>query len=146
MHIKPLDMKDIAACMALIRDAFSCPPWQEDWSDDKRLQAYAHEALDGENALAFGLYDDEKLVAAALGHVRHWHNRREYIIEDFCVAVAYQSKGCGSLLMQEVKKICRAQNIDEIGLRTRRDAPAYRFYQKQGFAEQENDVYFSLKL
>lgn len=102
--------------------------------------------MDGENALAFGLADGEGLAAVALGHVRHWHNRVEYILEDFCVCQRCQGQGSGAELMTAVKNACRDLAIDEIGLRTRRDAGAYHFYEKQGFAVQEKDVYFTQKL
>lgn len=146
MECRQLSMEDAPQIAAVIRDAFSGPPWCEDWSDAERLAQYVREGMDGENALAFGLADGDNLAAVALGHVRHWYNRVEYILEDFCVCQRYQGCGTGAALMNGVKNACRALAIDEIGLRTRRDAGAYHFYEKQGFTVQEQDVYFAQKL
>lgn len=146
MEFKRLTMEDVPLVAAVIRDAFAGPPWGEDWNDAQRLTQYVREGMDGENALAFGLADGEGLAAVALGHVRHWHNRVEYILEDFCVCQRCQGQGSGAELMTAVKNACRDLAIDEIGLRTRRDAGAYHFYEKQGFAVQEKDVYFKQKL
>lgn len=96
------------------RDAFAGPPWGEDWNDAQRLTQYVREGMDGENALAFGLADGEGLAAVALGHVRHWHNRVEYILEDFCVCQRCQGQGSGAELMTAVKNACRDLAIDEI--------------------------------
>lgn len=146
MEIVRLHKEDAAAVAEVVRDAFASPPWCEDWSDEARLMQYVNEGLDGENMLAFGLREDGRLIAVAMGHVRHWHNRVEFMIEDFCVCQAWQGRGTGSALMKAVKDACRALAIDEIGLRTRRDAGAFHFYAKQGFAVLENDVYYSQKL
>ena len=120
MEFKRLTMEDVPLVAAVIRDAFAGPPWGEDWNDAQRLTQYVREGMDGENALAFGLADGEGLAAVALGHVRHWHNRVEYILEDFCVCQRCQGQGSGAELMTAVKNACRDLAIDEIGLRTRR--------------------------
>lgn len=145
MQVRSLTAADEPQIAAVIRDAFSAPPWCEDWSDEARLLQYVHEGMDGAGALAFGLGDERQLVAVIMGHVRHWHNRVEYIIEDVAVRREYQGRGLGKLLMTQVLAACQALGIDEAGLRTRRDAAAYAFYQKLGFQEQEKDVYFSFQ-
>ena len=96
MEFKRLTMEDVPLVAAVIRDAFAGPPWGEDWNDAQRLTQYVREGMDGENALAFGLADGEGLAAVALGHVRHWHNRVEYILEDFCVCQRCQGQGSGA--------------------------------------------------
>ncbi len=146
MQVKTLTVADEPQIAAVIRDAFSAPPWCEDWSDEVRLLQYVHEGMDGAGALAFGLDDGQQLVAVVMGHVRHWHNRVEYIIEDVAVRREHQGRGLGKLLMTQTLAACRTLGIDEAGLRTRRDAAAYAFYRKLGFQEQEKDVYFSLQL
>lgn len=145
MQVRSLTAADEPQIAAVIRDAFSAPPWCEDWSDEARLLQYVHEGMDGAGALAFGLGDERQLVAVIMGHVRHWYNRVEYIIEDVAVRREYQGRGLGKLLMTQVLAACQALGIDEAGLRTRRDAAAYAFYQKLGFQEQEKDVYFSFQ-
>ncbi len=146
METRRLSKKDAAQVAEVIGDAFSGPPWHEDWSNAERLAQYVDEGLDGANALAFGLFQDELLVAVAMGRVRHWHNRVEFILEDVCVRQAQQGRGLGTILLSKVEEACRALAIDEIGLRTRQDAGAYHFYEKQGFTVQEMDVYFTKKL
>lgn len=146
MQFVQLNLAASSLVAALIRDAFAGAPWCEDWSDEVRLLQYVREGLDGENALAYGFVENDGLAAVAMGHVRHWHNRTEFIIEDFCVCQRHQGHGTGAALMAQVKEACRRLDIDEIGLRTRRDAGAYHFYEKQGFTVQEQDVYFTQKL
>lgn len=146
MEVKRLSQNDASQIASVLRDAFAGSPWHEDWSNVERLARYVDEGLDGANALAFGLFQDELLVAVAMGRVRHWHNRVEFILEDVCVRQAQQGRGFGSLLLTQIKEACRILAIDEIGLRTRCDADAYHFYKKQGFVVQEKDVYFTYKI
>lgn len=146
MAVQRLTMADSVQIGAVIRDAFSGLPWQEDWHDDARLLQYVHEGMDGIGALAFGFFEEQRLVAVVMGHVRHWHNRVEYIIEDVAVCRDHQGRGLGKMLMTQVLARCRTMGINEAGLRTRRDAGAFVFYQQLGFQEQDNDVYFSIKL
>ena len=146
MRFQRVDEGDCAAIAAVIGDAFSGPPWNEDWSDEARLLQYVGEGLAGSNALAFALADGTELAAVVMGHVRHWHNRVEYIIEDVAVRRAQQSRGLGTALLTQALAAARALGVDEAGLRTRRDAAAYEFYQKLGFSEQEKDVYLAKKI
>lgn len=146
MRFERVDQRDCAAIAAVIRDAFSGPPWNEDWSDESRLLQYVGEGLEGSNALAFALADGQEFAAVVMGHVRHWHNRTEYIIEDVAVRREQQGCGLGTMLMTQVLSASRELGVDEVGLRTRRDAAAYNFYQKLGFSEQEKDVYFAKRI
>lgn len=145
MEFVRLSLADASRVAALVADAFAAPPWSEVWPPERAL-VYAREGLDGGNMLGFALADGEQLAALVMGHVRHWHNRTEWILEDVCVGSAYQGQGHGGALLEMAVEAAQALGIDEIGLRTRRDAPAYHFYQKHGFMELEKDVYFSRKL
>lgn len=146
MRFERVDQRDCVAIAAVIGDAFSGPPWNEDWSDEARLLQYVGEGLEGSNALAFALADGQEFAAVVMGHVRHWYNRTEYIIEDVAVRRVQQGCGLGTTLMTQVLLASRELGVDEVGLRTRRDAAAYNFYQKLGFSEQEKDVYFAKRI
>lgn len=145
MRFVQISIEDAPRVAQLIAAAFAVPPWCEEWEAARAL-AYAREGLDGANALAFALAEGETLCALAMGHVRHWHDRTELILEDVCVHPERQGHGLGGQMLEETAAAAKRLAIDEIGLRTRRDAAAYRFYQKHGFAVLEKDVYLSRKL
>lgn len=50
----------------------------------------------------------------------------------------------GSLWIQLIRNYACQHGFRNISLQTKRNAPAYHFYQKTGFEEQEDRVCFSL--
>ena len=55
-----------------------------------------------------------------------------------------QGSGCGAELVKRAAQYARENGIARIALKTRRSAPAYSFYSRTGFTEQEDCVYFTM--
>lgn len=126
----------------LIEDAFSGEPWCDDWHDHAQLVRYVNDLTGNDNSLALGLYEGEALVAIALGRLIHWFEGNQYRIDDLGVRSDKQGAGVGSCLLREIEKYAAENDIHSIVLKTSRRAAAYRFYQKNGFEESPDDVYF----
>lgn len=142
MELKILSMEDEKAIMQVVQDAFAAPPWNDDWKDVSVFHQYITDLVANPNSLALGLYDDETLIGVCLGYIKHWFDGNEYCIEDLCVHSSQQGKGIGSMWIKMVQDYAKAQQFKGLSLRTRRDAPAYYFYQKNGLSESQTDVYF----
>lgn len=99
MEIKKLSMQNENEIRDVLRDAFSAPPWNDDWSDEDMFRKYIEDIVGPKNALAFGLYADGKLIGVALGQLKHWFDGTEYCIDDFCVRTDGQSRGNGLRLL-----------------------------------------------
>lgn len=63
------------------------------------------------NSLAYGLFEDEKLIGVSMGHIRHWHSGTEYYIDELCIQTDRQVNGIGTYFLKEIEK-----GIKEIGL------------------------------
>lgn len=145
MELKLLSAREREDVMAVIKDAFAAEPWNDRWDDEAVFGRYIADVMEQSNSLALGLYDGETLAALALGRLKHWFNGVEYCIDDLCVAPAYQSGGVGTELVERVRAYCREKGFSKISLKTSRKARAYLFYQKNGFAEMEDDVFFEME-
>lgn len=128
----------------IIEDAFSAKPWCDDWHDRQQFALYIADLVGNPNSLALGLYENDWLIAVSLGRIVHWYEGTQYRIDDLGVCSAKQGAGIGSLFLQKIKEYAFQNHIHSISLKTNRQAPAYRFYQKNGFIEAENDVYFEI--
>ena len=144
MDLKLLNMADENEIMAIIEDAFAAPPWCDDWRDREVFHKYVTDIAGAPNSLTLGLYDGGELVALAAGHLVHWFNGLEFAVNDLCVKSSRRGSGCGAELVKRAGQYARENGIARIALKTRRSAPAYSFYRRTGFTEQEDCVYFTM--
>ena len=134
MLFRELTMADEGEIFAVVRAAFAAPPWNERWEEGP-FHRYLKDILGNENSLGFGLWDGGQLAALALGRLKHWPRGVEYDIDDLCTHPARQGQGAGSALLERIGEYARARGFCEVALLTRREAPAYGFYRKNGFAD-----------
>ena len=88
-------------------------------------------------SLTYGLFDDDELIGISLGYVKHWYSGTEYIINEFCVKTERQGAGAGSFFIAEIEKAIKEMGIKQIFLLTDSNVPAYNFYKKNGFVEEQ---------
>ncbi len=80
---------------------------------------------------SLGAFDGERLVAIALGEERAWN--RSLWVWEFHVAVAYQRRGIGRRLMDEMAARGRAAGLRALVLETQNtNVNAIRFYRAAG--------------
>lgn len=135
-----LDESYLAQMEELFKKSFAGEPWNDDWSDAEQLEQYIKEVSGGYNALNFGLVRDKKLVALAVGSIRHWWEGANYNIEELCVSTDLQGQGVGSYFMKLIEDEARARGLAGIFLQTDIDKPSFKFYQKNGFNNLEKHV------
>ena len=140
MELKKLTAADRPAIRSLFLDVFSNAPWNDDWSDEAQLDAYLDDLTGNRNSLSLGFFDGERLIALALGNIRHWFRGTEYYIDELCVARSLQGQGVGTAFLAEIERYLSARNIPRIFLQTGRTVPAYSFYLKRGFTELPDHV------
>ena len=135
-----LDDSYIEQMADLFKKAFAGEPWNDDWSDRTQLLEYVKEISGGYNALNYGLVRDGKLVAMALGMIRHWWEGTNYNIEELCVDPIFQGQGIGTHFMTLIEDEIRKKGLHGIFLQTDSDKPAFKFYTKNGFKNLEAHV------
>ncbi len=117
-------------------DIFSEEPWNDIWTDEQ-LHLYVSELIDNKNSLSFGLFENDNMIGMALGHIKHWHEGTEYWIDEFGVLSEKQKCGIGTEFLIEIEKVLSDKGIIYIALLTEKTVPAYHFYKKNGFDENE---------
>lgn len=122
------------------KDVFTKEPWNDDWSHDEQLDNYIIDLIGNKNSLTLAYFDDDKLVALAMGHIKHWYSATEYYIDELCVKPQHQ--GIGGKFIDAIEEYLVKHNIKVIFLLTEKNVPAYNFYKKHKFKELENNVAF----
>ncbi|MBQ8260907.1 MAG: GNAT family N-acetyltransferase [Lachnospiraceae bacterium] len=119
----------------LYREAFSGPPWNDDWSDSVQLTEYMKDISRAYRALNYGLLVDGKLVCMSVGRINHWWEGTNYNIDELCVSPEFQSQGLGSRFLALIEADIRKKGLAGIFLQTDNDKPSYHFYHKNGFTD-----------
>ena len=137
LKIKRLSIKEKEAITNVFLGVFTKEPWNDDWSDTNQLDMYINDLVGQSYSLTYGLFDDAELIGIALGYVKHWYSGTEYIINEFCIKTDRQGAGAGSFFIAEIEKAIKEMGIRQIFLLTDSNVPAYQFYKKNGFSEEE---------
>ena len=137
LNLKRLTIKDKAIITDVFISVFTKEPWNDDWSDTNQLDMYINDLVGQGYSLTYGLFDDDELIGISLGYVKHWYSGTEYIINEFCIKTDRQGAGAGSFFIAEIEKAIKELGIKQIFLLTDSNVPAYNFYKKNGFVEEQ---------
>ena len=137
MTVKKLSIENKEIITDVFISVFTKEPWNDDWSDTNQLDMYINDLVGQGYSLTYGLFDDAELIGIALGYVKHWYSGTEYIINEFCIKTDRQGAGAGSFFIAEIEKAIKELGIKQIFLLTDSNVPAYNFYKKNGFVEEQ---------
>lgn len=143
LYLRELGPEDRDAVTRFFVDVFSHEPWNDDWSDAAQLQSYIRDLTGQPNSLTLGLFDGDEMTGLAMGRIKHWFRGTEYCIDELCIARDRQGRGLGTAFLREMERYLTDHGIVQIFLQTDRNVPAYRFYLKNGFTEQQDHVSFA---
>ena len=138
--IKELGMESFDEIKRLYADIFMNEPWNDDWSDDARLQQYIRDLIGNNNSLTIGMFENDMLIGLSMGSILHWYSGIEYYIFEFCIKREKQRQGMGTVFLEQIEEYIKKKQVSHIVLQTERAVPAFRFYRKNGFVELEDNV------
>ena len=142
-EIKKIGLNEKAIIKQLFKEVFTNEPWNDDWSDEAQLDMYIFDLIGQSFSLTYGLYDKDELIGLSMGYIKHWFRGTEYYIDELCIRTDRQGSGAGSFFISQIEKEIGKIGIKKIFLQTDTFAPAYEFYKKRGFIEEEGHVSFS---
>lgn len=145
-NFKRIGMDEIEVIKKLFTGVFTIEPWNDDWSNREQLDLYLSDLVGQSNSLAYGLFEDEKLIGVSVGHIRRWYSGTEYYIDELCIQTDKQGNGIGSYFLKEIEKGIKEIGLTQIFLQTENNVPAYGFYLKNGFCELKEHVSFAKQI
>lgn len=134
--IRQLNADDLPACARIYVEAFSRPPYSEQWRVEdvgemlgliRAREPDSCFALEWKGAVA-GF-----VLCSTLGRFRA-------VVEELALHPIYQERGWGRYLMEHCIDIFRQQGFPCVDLLANASAPAYGFYRRLGFRESPHYV------
>lgn len=135
MELRVLTDANLEELTALFASVFTAAPWHDDWSNAEQLRQYILDLTGNRNSLTLGDYDGNAMIGLSMGHILHWYEGTEYMIDELCVRADRQGRGVGTAFLRDMEDYLCRLGIRHISLLTERTVPAYCFYQKSGFYE-----------
>lgn len=146
MELRKLSVENIEQIKEVVLDAFTGEPWYDDWHDPKQFHRYILDIIANENSLSLGLFDGDQILGVSLGRVKHWYTGNQYWIDDLGLVSNSQGKGYGTKFLFLMEEYLKENDIDKIVLLTKKDIPAYYFYAKNAFIEEDERVVYGKEL
>lgn len=135
--VKPYHEDDFWYCVDLFVETFNGPPWNNSW-DNQNAERHLRDLIDHNRFVGVTLWHQDVLVGAAFGHEQTWYKGDELCIDELYIAPAYQRQGYGKALMDAMRSYATESELCAVMLHTDRRHPAYAFFEKNGFAENEH--------
>ena len=139
----PMDESHCDACAALLMDVFTNPPWSYDWLKQDKMDAYVRDLLRTPGFRGFVLLQKGMLRAACLGVEADYFAAPTYEIKEILVTRELQGHGVGSAFLSGIEAALAADGRVCVTLNTQRSIPAFRFYEKHGYAVSPETVMMS---
>lgn len=132
--IRLLAEQDIAACVPLYQAAYETPPYGHGWDSETSARIIADIRR---------LFPQECFVAEKEGVVLGFIlcsclAGLRAMVEEFVVDPRWQKRGVGRALLTHIITLFRARGVPYLELIANTEAPAYRFYRREGFSETDN--------
>ena len=140
ISIRHMQASDINDCVEDFILSFNSPPWNENWSKERAAE-YVNDVFNSPKFVGFIMNNNDENIAYALCFRRYWWNEDDQYklcMELFFTKPEYQEKGHGTTLFEHVEKYAKDNGLKSIMLYTKKDKPAFYFYEKNGFATISN--------
>ena len=139
----------ISYCTEQLPDNMKARPWETInhgraiLQTEEQLNAYIADLAGNPNSLCYGFFSDGgDMLALSIGGIKHWCSGTEYMINELCVRSDMQGRGTGTAFLEAIQKELLAMDIHTIYLLTESRVPAFEFYKKRGFVQEEYTVSF----
>ena len=130
--IRQYESKDLAQCAAIYKEAFSEEAWGCIWTQE-RAEEYLSDFAANPKFIGFVSEENGVIDGALFACKRVSWNNDEIHIDELLVDPKKQRSGIGGRLVDAVKEYSEENGLAGIVLYTAEQAPAKKFYEKNGF-------------
>lgn len=115
MEIRLITENDINALAAALSEAYSEPPWNEKWDDEKAVRRVSA-ILSGYCALGLDAVDNDEIIGGLLGYVDPYADEDFFFVSELFVIPERKKQGIGRKLLAELEKYIKEHNAGCIQL------------------------------
>ena len=139
LQFEDLNSTNLALYAELYLRVFNVAPWCDGWQIEAVLERFAAFSQ-FPRFYGLGMRADDVPVGLAFGWGERWIEDWHFFIKEFCIAGPLQGQGLGQQLFAEYEQRLLAQGYRWTFLNTARAVPAYHFYRKIGFQEENQAI------
>lgn len=123
-------------------DVFSEDPWNDKWPSLDKAKEYLKGYIGAPYFRGFLVMNKKKhIIAFSFGDIRKWWSGDEYMVHEYGVSPSFQGEGFGVAFMDYIQNELINEGVKGIILNTGKGTPAEYFYKKQGFEENEDNIF-----
>lgn len=144
LKYKIMQKEDLKQCASELVLAFKEKPWNENWTFE---QAYIRieEIMCSKVSRGYVIYDNDVIISMLCGRIMTYLDFKELWVDEFSVNPCYQRKGIGSKMLEFVRTQLKKENINRMVLTTGKGYPSVKFYEKNGFKQDDLVVFMTNK-
>ena len=121
-------------------DAFTSPPLKYNFITKEKAERYIQDMTRSPGFVGYVFFDGEEIIAFVFGAIDNYFDGTLYEVMELAVDPFIQRSGIGTKVMNLLESRLKNLGVDAISLNTSRHLPAYKFYQKNGYTEIEDNV------
>ncbi|MGN0632637.1 MAG: GNAT family N-acetyltransferase [Oscillospiraceae bacterium] len=137
--IRQYESKDLPQCADIFAKAFSEETWGCVWTKE-RAEAYLSDLAVHPKFIGFVSEENGVIDGALFACVKVCWNSDEIHIDELLVDPKKQRSGIGGRLVDAVKDYAKSSGLAGIVLYTAEQAPAKKFYEKNGFLKSDGVI------
>ncbi|MGN0577812.1 MAG: GNAT family N-acetyltransferase [Ruminiclostridium sp.] len=130
--IRKYETSDLIQCARIFREAFSEENWGCVWTQE-RAELYLSDYANNPKFIGFVSENEGVIDGAIFGCKKVSWNNDEIHVDELIVDPKKQRSGIGTKLIDKLKEYSKEHGLAGIVLYTHEQAPAKRFYEKNGF-------------
>lgn len=140
LEFEVMTPEDFNNCSKVLMLAFKENPWNENWTYE---QSYSRitELMSSEISRGYIIKSKDKIVSMLIGRVTTYLNWKEFAIDEISVLPDYQGLGIGNKMLEAVKSKLQLENINYMTLNTKKGYPCVDFYKKNGFKQDDSNIF-----
>lgn len=130
--IRKLIKEDISQCAKIYSEVFTEDTWGCSWSQERAAE-YLTDIVQSPKFVGFVSENDGVIEGAIFAVKKVSWNGDEIHVDELIVDKNKQRSGIGKALVDALKEYCKENGIAGLVLYTAEEAPAKKFYEKNGF-------------
>ncbi|MDR1542101.1 MAG: GNAT family N-acetyltransferase [Clostridiales bacterium] len=121
-------------CASSLRRVFSSEPFCIPSLEASVISSYISDLEKRPNSLNFALLDEGAFTGAVFGDIERLFVKPFYCVNELFIDPDHQGKGMGAYILKMLETVLSKEyGVQFISLLTRKDIPAFDFYEHNGF-------------
>ncbi|AXI30248.1 GNAT family N-acetyltransferase [Priestia megaterium] len=137
--VVPFTAENMQQCIDLYLDVFTRKPWNEQWTEESAKERLT-DLLNTPKFIGYLFYDQSDLIGMIAGHAKKSYSGMTFYVAELCVSASLQGKGYGSAILSRFENELQRHDINSLYLLTATGGAAQAFYEKNGYAVNDQRV------